>query len=48
MTWCIYHETISAGRGTGTALVVYLDGSVDRVDATQVSACLWRMQPKKS
>jgi prepilin-type N-terminal cleavage/methylation domain-containing protein len=47
ITWCSYHETGSSASLSGSAIVLFLDGSTERIPAKRVEACKWRIRPSK-
>ncbi|MCE5322474.1 prepilin-type N-terminal cleavage/methylation domain-containing protein [bacterium] len=47
ITWCSYHQGGTATAPTGNAIVLFLDGSTERVPASKVEACKWRVRPTK-
>ncbi|MEN6355694.1 MAG: prepilin-type N-terminal cleavage/methylation domain-containing protein [Armatimonadota bacterium] len=47
ITWCSYHQTGTSTTPSGSAIVLFLDGSTERVPANKVEACKWRVRPTK-
>lgn len=47
VTWCSYHQNGSGTSAKGNAIVVFLDGSAEKVPAGKMNACKWRVKPSK-
>jgi prepilin-type N-terminal cleavage/methylation domain-containing protein len=47
ITWCSYHQTGTAASAGGSAIVLFLDGSTERIPAKKMEACKWRIRPSK-
>lgn len=47
ITWCSYHQTGTYDSPSGNAIVLFLDGSTERVPAKKMHDCKWRIRPSK-